>query len=244
MRKFKSVGLAASTMLSVCACTPSLEAAQTPGSPAASASPAVIKNTEASPEPFPVKPESSPFYAMLRPDARLAMPQRNLATLRTESTVVVLAKVVQVRDGEGEVPGPDDPGLQNMNIVIDIAPVRVISGALTKDAGPTISVPILSTTTDKQATIRELQENLPDQPSVWFLRWAGQPLPFTKTPAPTVEPLTDPNLYALTHVFGLFTQGPSGVTVALANAEDPVVGFMAEAASLDRLDEISERIPE
>ena len=80
-----------------------------------------------------------------------------------------------------------------------------------------------------QEQVTALRASLPRGQSVWFLRWQGNVGPPTKPNAPTFQVPSEPDLYALTHAYGVLVQGATHVVAPLAEADVARVGFLGEA---------------
>lgn len=170
------------------------------------------------------------FYERLRlQGALIVRPPNSLRDLRSLSSVVVAARVVDVRAGGSAA----DP-VPELEIILQ--PTKVLYGQLHADRS-TIRVSTLGLgPSSAQAQAQSLSAALPGGESVWFLRWQGdlfrKP---TKPNAPTGTIRTDPDLYAFTHPYGLLVQGPSAVATPLVEPDLPPGGFVAQTQSLAKV---------
>lgn len=165
------------------------------------------------------------FFERLTPrGAIVAKPQASLRVLSSESSVTVVASVVDVR---ASAVAASTPILE-----IVLRPERIIKGQL-QAASDVIRVPALGFgdgTAQEQVTA--LRTSLPQGQSVWFLRWQGNVGLPTKPNAPTFQVPSEPDLYALTHAYGVLVQGATHVVAPLADADVARLGFVGEAELL------------
>ncbi|MFF5217482.1 hypothetical protein [Micromonospora sp. NPDC000442] len=148
------------------------------------------------------------------------------------STATVLAEVADVR------PGRTLGDLQFLDVELTVT--EVLRGALRPELGGVVRVefPAAFLPDPIEATVETMRSQLPRNPSVWLLRWQGEPAATRKPGAPAEDPTADKSLYRVVHPqCGVFAQGEHGVLAATARPE-PASGAQREAEQLHTLSDL------
>jgi hypothetical protein len=178
----------------------------------------------------------SAFYHRLSPDGALpARPPADLIQATAAATLVVLARVVDVR------PTRMVADIHLLGLVL--GELDVIKGTARHGGGDVVIEFPAGHPHDVAATAAELKSHLPQGRAVWFLRWQGEKPHETKPDRPQ-STVGDARCYGLVHPHAVFVQGPSSVIGAF-NTEpdtDAAGGVVRDARRFARLSDLVKRL--
>jgi hypothetical protein len=161
----------------------------------------------------------------------------SLAKALERSTATVVATVTGVE------PGRTIHDLQFL--VVELKVTEVLEGALRPELNGVVRVEFDGTFLPDPIAgkVDAMKANLPQNPSVWLLRWQGEPPPTRKPGALAEDPTVDKTLYRLVHPnAGVFAQSKDGVVAATAQVEEeagPPQGAQSEGEKFSKLSELA-----
>jgi hypothetical protein len=182
------------------------------------------------------------FFEPVRPGegAMLVRQPASLAAALKRSTATVVATVNNVKAGRI---------IHDLQFIeVELKVTEVIEGALRPELKGVVRVEFVGTFLPGSVDpmVDAMRANLPQNPSVWLLRWQGEPPAIRKPGAPAEDATADKTLYRVVHPnSGVFTQGEDSVVAATAQDEMEAgapQGAQLEGEKFGKLSELVTRV--